>query len=56
MGRWIPLADAVLRMVVRWVPSPLEAQHQKLQYLFAASQNESIDEGLSISCSFFHDP
>jgi translation elongation factor EF-G len=45
MGRWIPLADAVLRMVVRWIPNPREAQHQKLQYFFSAASHERIDEG-----------
>lgn len=44
MSRWIPLADAVLRMVVRWVPSPIEAQNMKLNSLFSKS---IVGEGMS---------
>lgn len=39
MSKWIPLADAVLRMVVRWVPNPIDAQKQKINTLFTISIN-----------------
>ena len=39
MSKWIPLADAVLRMVVRWVPNPIQAQKQKINTLFTSSMN-----------------
>lgn len=39
MSKWIPLADAVLRMVVRWVPNPINAQKQKINTLFSISMN-----------------
>jgi ribosome assembly protein 1 len=45
MGRWIPLADAVLRMVVRWAPNPIEAQQQKMQYLFTVPSLDTNTEG-----------
>ena len=33
MNRWLPLPDAILRMVVRCMPNPVEAQCQRLHTL-----------------------
>ena len=36
LSRWLPLSEAVLRMVVRCMPDPAAAQRHRLAYLMAA--------------------
>lgn len=50
MRRWLPLADSILRMVIRNMPNPVEAQRLRVQtlmeshYLSLAEDSENIGE------------
>jgi ribosome assembly protein 1 len=37
MRQWLPLADSILRMVVRNMPNPIDAQRQRVSTLFDSS-------------------
>lgn len=48
--RWLPLSDAILRMVVRCVPSPVEAQAKRLPTLLdSSSQTRSAGSVAAVS-------
>lgn len=40
MNKWLPLPDAILRMVVRCMPGPVEAQQQRLHTLLPSKVSE----------------
>lgn len=48
LRRWLPLPDAVLRMVVRSVPSPIVAQAERLSTLFSRPVLRSTDNPVSL--------
>eukprot|EP00163_Fabomonas_tropica_P023633 TRINITY_DN41018_c0_g1_i1.p1 TRINITY_DN41018_c0_g1~~TRINITY_DN41018_c0_g1_i1.p1 ORF type:complete len:1148 (-),score=244.21 TRINITY_DN41018_c0_g1_i1:11-3049(-) len=44
MGRWLPLSEAVLAMVVEQVPSPVQAQSERMSMLWPHLQNKTEAE------------
>jgi translation elongation factor EF-G len=42
--RWIPLSEAVLKMVVRNIPDPRSAQKRKMATLFAPSEEDTLSD------------
>jgi translation elongation factor EF-G len=42
--KWIPLSEAVLKMVVRNIPDPRSAQKRKMATLFAPSEEDALTD------------
>ena len=45
MTRWIPVADAVLDMVMNHLPSPLKAQQYRVEMLYEGPQDDQVAIG-----------